>query len=109
MDELPIFIERLALYKNQKFKAAKIDQYMMIFEKTAADLGDDGIPFHAANKVLGRRSSKRWRGSGKEDEIFGYHPLDRVHSPILTTTFANREEVAKIYDSLHERGSKGNI
>lgn len=96
----------LARLNGKRLPAIKADVYTEAFERAAIDLGDDGIPFRAANILLGRPGIVRWHGSNRGDEIFGYHPMNQAHRQVMTTTFAHIDEIGEIYErQLREKSS----
>lgn len=98
MDNLEEYIWRLAKLNGQDFKIRRAGMYASIFYQAAADFGDDGLPFTAANRLLDKPDVKRWKGDGKGDEIFTWHPCNWAYKEILTTTMTTRKEIEKLYE-----------
>ena len=99
VDDLEPFIWELAHYYGKKKARNRSGQYAALFYQAAADLGDDAVPFTAANRLLGRKDRIRYHNDGiKEDEIYPYHPQMEAYRDLLKTTFTTRKAVEELYE-----------
>ena len=99
IDDLEPFMWELANHYGKKNARNRSGQYAALFYQAAVDLGDDAIPFTAANRLLGRKDRLRWHNDGiKEDEIYPYHPQMEAYRDLLRTTFTTRKAVEELYE-----------
>lgn len=102
IEDLPEVLYEFARINKQMFKARKADHYAMIFQRAAIDLADTAITYRAANRLLGRPTKPRPHLYNVGNEPYGRHPLMEVHRNLFNSTFADRDEVRRLYNAEHQ-------